>query len=71
MEFTVSSSATDATVTVEVSDDLAEWRTGPPDTALISRTPNLDGTATCRFRLGTPIEAEPFRFMRLRVGGPF
>lgn len=55
------SSATDLTFTVEVSDDLVNWFSGPAHTTVVSAGANLV------VRDNTPVNAANRRFMRLTV----
>ena len=70
LQYTVSSSAIEATVTLQVSSNLVDWLTGPPNTELLLVTPNLDGTTTYQSLDTAPLETTPYHFMRLRVTNP-
>lgn len=59
--------ATDVTYTVQVSDDLVTWNSGPSYTALVSQSDNGDGTNQVIVRDVTPISSQQHHFMRLVV----
>ena len=67
LEYTVSASAAEATVTFQVSSNLLDWIAGAPYTELLWSTNNIDGTTGYKFRDTTPVESTPFHFVRLRV----
>jgi hypothetical protein len=70
LQFTLSSSAIEAAVTFQVSGNLVDWLAGPPATALLWETQNIDGTTTRKFRDTAPVEATPYHFLRLGVSTP-
>jgi hypothetical protein len=65
-------SAVDVTYTVQVSDDLQNWNTGPGYTTAPSATNNADGvTQTVTVQDVTPVgNGNPPQFIRLQVTGP-
>jgi len=68
LQYNVSTAATEATVTFEVSSNLVDWLTGPPNTELLWSAPNFDGTTTIKFRDLSPADTTPYHFLRLHVG---
>lgn len=58
---------TDITCTVQVSDDLTTWNSGPGFTTLVSTVDNGDGTETVTVRDTTPISSATKRFIRVHI----
>ena len=67
LSYTASTAALDVDSVVEISDDLATWRSGAGEVELVSETPNLDGTTTYMFRSSTPVPPTLRQFMRIRL----
>lgn len=61
---------TDITCTVQVSDNLTTWNSGPGFTALVSTVDNGDGTETVTVRDTTPISSATKRFIRVHISRP-
>ena len=65
--------ADDATITPQLSPDLAQWNADPGDQSLLvplSKTVNLDGTGNVRLRAATPASSTNRAVFRLRVQSP-
>jgi len=62
--------ATDIVYTVEVSNDLLTWNSGTGYTAVLSTTPNGDGTNTVVVQDLAPAGSTPHQYMRLKVTKP-
>lgn len=62
--------APDLTCTVQVSNDLATWYSGPSFTTQVSQSDNGDGTLTLTVRDLSPSSSHPKRFLRLVVSLP-
>ncbi len=65
--------ADDATITPQLSSDLALWSADPGDQSLLvplTRTVNPDGTRTVRIRAAAPASAATRTVFRLRVQSP-
>ncbi|MBC8041477.1 MAG: hypothetical protein H7Y06_13105 [Opitutaceae bacterium] len=67
LTYTRPTTNTDLTYTLEWSDNLSTWHTGPEFTELISSTDNGNGTITVFTRALAPLSTAPRQFLRLRV----
>ena len=65
--YSASVAAVDVDALVEISDDLATWRSGVGEVELLSETPNGDGTSTFVFRSASAIPPTSREYMRLRL----
>ena len=65
--YTCNPQATDATLAVQVSTDLAGWNAGTANTTEVSRINNADGTQTVTTRGNTSVTNASRQLMRLSV----
>ncbi|MBC8040807.1 MAG: hypothetical protein H7Y06_09710 [Opitutaceae bacterium] len=67
LTYTRPTTTTDLSYTLEWSDNLSTWHTGPEFTELISSTDNGNGTITVFTRAVSSLSTAPRQFLRLRV----
>lgn len=67
IEFRRNLAAKDLVYTVEVSDDLSAWESGPAETVALGAVRNGDGTSSESHRCALPLGDSTRKFIRLRV----
>jgi len=62
----VSGGAADVTILPQISSDLLNWASGPPDVQLLQATPGEDGRTTRRYYDASAVSANSCRFIRFQ-----